>query len=42
MIQTQTILNVADNRGAKKNLCIRVLGESKKYVAIGDIIGIAK
>ncbi len=39
MIQTETILNVADNSGAKKVLCIRVLGGTKKrYARIGDII----
>ncbi len=39
MIQTETILNVADNSGAKKVLCIKVLGGSKKrYASIGDII----
>lgn len=39
MIQAETILNVADNSGAKKVLCIKVLGGSKKrYAAIGDII----
>lgn len=39
MIQTETILNVADNSGAKKVLCIRVLGGTKKrYATIGDII----
>ncbi len=39
MIQTETILNVADNSGAKKVLCIRVLGGSRKrYARIGDII----
>ena len=38
MIQPQTILNVADNTGAKKILCIRVLGGNKKYANIGDII----
>jgi large subunit ribosomal protein L14 len=30
MIQPQTILNIADNTGAKKILCIRVLGGNKK------------
>jgi large subunit ribosomal protein L14 len=30
MIQPQTYLNVADNTGAKKIMCIRVLGNSKK------------
>lgn len=39
MIQTETILNVADNSGAKKVLCIRVLGGTRKrYAGIGDII----
>ena len=39
MIQQQTILNVGDNTGAKKVMCIRVLGGSyRKYANIGDII----
>ena len=39
MIQSETILNVADNSGAKKILCIKVLGGSKrKSGQIGDII----
>jgi large subunit ribosomal protein L14 len=39
MIQTETQLNVADNSGAKKVLCIRVLGGSRRrYASIGDII----
>ncbi|MEJ2690579.1 MAG: 50S ribosomal protein L14 [Deltaproteobacteria bacterium] len=39
MIQTETVLNVADNSGAKKVLCIRVLGGSRRrYARIGDII----
>jgi large subunit ribosomal protein L14 len=38
MIQPQTILNVTDNTGARKILCIRVLCGSKKYADIGDII----
>ena len=43
MIQPQTILNVTDNTGAKKILCIRVLGGNKKYARIGDtIIGVVK
>ena len=42
-IQPQTILNIADNTGAKKILCIRVLGGNKKYANIGDIIiGVVK
>ena len=39
MIQQQTILNVGDNTGAKKIMCIRVLGGSyRKYSGIGDVI----
>jgi large subunit ribosomal protein L14 len=39
MIQMQTMLNVADNSGAKKVCCIKVLGGSKRrYASIGDII----
>ncbi|MFQ5903037.1 MAG: 50S ribosomal protein L14 [Candidatus Binatia bacterium] len=39
MIQSQTILNIADNSGAKKAMCIKVLGgTSKRYGRIGDII----
>ena len=39
MIQQQTILNVGDNTGAKKVMCIRVLGGStRRYAAIGDVI----
>ncbi len=39
MIQTQTMLNVADNSGAKKIMAIKVIGGSGKKVAnIGDII----
>ncbi|MBU0727294.1 50S ribosomal protein L14 [Patescibacteria group bacterium] len=42
MIQPQTILNVADNTGAKKVMCIKVLGGSKrKYARIGDLIVVA-
>jgi large subunit ribosomal protein L14 len=39
MIQQETVLNVADNTGAKKILCIRVLGGSRRrYARVGDII----
>jgi len=39
MIKTESILNVADNSGAKKILCIRVLGGSKRKAGrIGDTI----
>ena len=39
MIQEQTYLEVADNSGARKLMCIRVLGGSKKrYAKVGDVI----
>ena len=39
MVQMQTTLDVADNSGAKKLMCIKVLGGSKRrYASIGDII----
>ncbi|NP_904228.1 ribosomal protein L14 (chloroplast) [Physcomitrella patens] len=39
MIQPQTYLNVADNSGARKLMCIQILGASnRKYAHIGDII----
>ena len=39
MIQAETVLGVADNSGAKKVLCIKVLGGSRKrYAQIGDVI----
>ena len=42
MIQMQTMLNVADNSGAKKVACIKVLGGSKRrYASLGDVIVIA-
>ncbi|MBN2735494.1 MAG: 50S ribosomal protein L14 [Spirochaetales bacterium] len=42
MIQMQSYLNVADNSGAKRVACIKVLGGSKRRVAhIGDIIVVA-
>jgi len=42
MIQPQTMLNVADNSGAKKVQCFRVLGGTRKrYAQIGDIIVVA-
>ncbi len=43
MIYPQTILTVADNTGARKIMCIRVLGGNRKYGKIGDIIiGVVK
>lgn len=38
MIQSQTKLTVADNTGAKKIMCIRVLGNNRKIASVGDII----
>ena len=39
MIQMQTVLDVADNSGARRVMCIKVLGGSKRrYAAIGDVI----
>lgn len=39
MIQMQTLLNVADNSGAKKVSCIKVLGGTRRrYARVGDII----
>ena len=39
MIQVQSILEVADNSGAKRLMCIKVLGGSKRrYASLGDII----
>ena len=39
MIQTETVLDVADNSGARKVLCIKVLGGSRRrYASLGDVI----
>jgi large subunit ribosomal protein L14 len=39
MIQTQTMLDVADNSGARQVMCIKVLGGShRRYASVGDII----
>ena len=41
MIQMQTNLDVADNSGARRVMCIKVLGGSKrKYATIGDVVRI--
>ena len=41
MIQEQTMLNVADNSGARRVMCIKVLGGShRRYAGVGDIIKI--
>ena len=43
MIQPQTYLTIADNTGARKIMCIRILGGNRKYGRIGDvIIGVVK
>ncbi len=42
MIQMQTMLDVADNTGARSVMCIKVLGGSKRrYAGIGDIIKVS-
>ena len=42
MIQNETILDVADNSGARKVACIKVLGGSRRrYARIGDVIVVA-
>ncbi len=42
MIQMQTVLNAADNSGARKVQCIKVLGGShRRYARIGDIIKVS-
>jgi len=42
MIQVQTVLNIADNSGARKAMCIKVLGGTKrKYASVGDVIVVA-
>lgn len=42
MIQTETMLEVADNSGAKRVQCIKVLGGShRRYASVGDIIKVS-
>ena len=42
MIQAQTVLDVADNSGARRVQCIKVLGGSKRrYANIGDVIKVS-
>ena len=42
MIQTETILEVADNSGARRVQCIKVLGGShRRYASVGDIIKVS-
>lgn len=43
MIQPQSYLAVADNTGAKKIMCIHILGSNRRYAYLGDIlIGVVK
>ena len=42
MIQMQTVLNVADNSGARRVQCIKVLGGShRRYARVGDVIKVS-
>lgn len=42
MIQTQTFLDVADNSGARRVMCIKVLGGShRRYAGVGDVIKVS-
>ncbi len=42
MIQTRTMLNAADNSGAKTLMCIKVLGGSRRrYASVGDVIKVS-
>lgn len=42
MIQMQTVLDVADNSGARRVMCIKVLGGSRRrYAGIGDVIRVS-
>ncbi len=38
MIQPQTYLNVADNTGAQRLMCINILTANRQYAGVGDII----
>ena len=42
MIQMQTVLDAADNSGARSVMCIKVLGGSKRrYASVGDVIKVS-
>jgi large subunit ribosomal protein L14 len=41
MIQEGTVLEVADNTGAKRAACFRIYGQRKRYAHVGDIIKVA-
>ena len=43
MIQMQTLLNAADNSGARTMMCIKVLGGShRRYATVGDVIKVSE
>ena len=41
MIQEESYLEVADNTGAKRCACFRILGQNKRYAHVGDVIRVA-
>ena len=42
MIQIKSLLNIADNSGARKVMCVKVLGGSRRrYASIGDVVVVA-
>ena len=41
MIQEQTMMVVADNSGAKRAMCFRILGQRKRYAHLGDVVRVA-
>jgi len=41
VIQEYTVVTVADNSGAKRAMCFRILGGRRKYARVGDIIVVA-
>ena len=42
MIQMQTVLDAADNSGARRLMCVKVLGGSKRrYAGVGDVIRVS-
>ena len=40
MIQQESYLTVADNSGAKRIQCIRVLGTNRRYAHVGDVLSL--
>lgn len=41
MILEQSVMVVADNTGAKKAMCFRIIGQSKEYAHLGDVVRVA-